>query len=482
MGSCGGAAGTQGVQQTPTMTQVGEATISFSGTAKPSVLAGENGITVAAMAGASISSFVVDPGSKLSDTSIAWCDGGPAMEYQHGLTTLPLDTPGHYASGLAYGHDGHLYYADFAADAIDKSYFDGSSLANVLTDANYPTDLAVAPNGQTVVFGDVNGGIFACPQTGNTLTTLDGAGYYPAISPNGNTVAYVKYVGSNPAYYQIFTVPISGGTATQLTNDGINHYFPTYSPDGNYIVCDNDSGSVRSLVSYTAASGQPGYTLSPVPYASHACFSPDGHYLVYQYSSSYSDTNPSICIQDYYGKTQQTIGSGTKPTWSPFLSSRTFVGSGGAMFTSPVAGFIFPQIQTGLASLLTFKATTPSAATVTAIQPGTSEEGPFVYDVHADDLTSIKYTNSYYVAAITVTPGVSDALVTVDSSLGAIQSVAPFVLTRGSQVMPVSTAAGLQVIAHFTGVWDSHGKNLAPYGASAIVVDSKHGKVLSVTR
>ena len=187
-----------------------------------------------------------------------------------------------------------------------------------------------------------------------------------------------------------------------------------------------------------------------------------------------------ISIQDVYGKTQQILGQGTKPAWSPFATTKTFVGSGGAMFTSPIAGFIFPQIQTGLASLLTFTATTPSTATVTAVQPA-GGSGPFVYDVHADDITSLKYTNSYYVPATTVTPGVSDAVVTVDSSAGAIQSIAPFVLTRGSSVKSVRTASGLQFTAHFTGVWDSHGKNLAPNGASAILVDGKHGKVLSVT-
>jgi len=478
LGSCGGAAGTQSVQQTPSMTQIGEATISYAGTMKPSLLASEYGITVAAMAGTSISGFVVDPGSKLSDTAIAWCNRGAVDEYQHGITTQPLDTPGHYPDGVAYGHDGHLYYADSGLLAIEKSYYDGSSLATVNNDALFPGEVAVAPNGQTVVYDDYFGGVFACPQTGNSHTTLDGSGVEPTISPAGNTVCYCKQVGS---YYQLFTVPITGGTGAQLTNDLVNHYYPTYSPDGNYIVCDNDNGSARTLQVYFAPNGVSESSVNAGPFASHACFSPDGHNLVYEYSSSYSGANPAIYIQDFYGTTQQYIGTGTNPTWSPYLSARTFVGSGGAMFTSPVAGFIFPQIQTGLASLLTFTATTPSAATATAVQPGTNGNGPFVYDVHADDVTSIKYTNSYYVPATTVTPGVSDTLVTVDSSLGAIQAVAPFVVTRGSKVKPVRTASGLQYTAHFTGVWDANGKNLAPSGASKIVVDGTHGKVVSVT-
>ena len=478
LGSCGGSNGPGSVQQTPTATQLGEATINYSGNVKPSVLTSQYGITVAAMAGASISNFTVNPGSKINDTAIAWQQNGAIFEYQHGLTTEPFDQVGHYAFGLGYGHDGHLYFADLYADNVSKCFYDGSSITNVFVGAADPKQVAVAPNGQTVVFGDDYLGIYACPQTGNTYITLDASGEWPAISPNGDTVVYVRLVGSHD---QLFTVPITGGTGKQLTTDSNNHYYPTYSPDGNSIVSDLDNGSNRYINAFSAVTGNDEENLNPGPFASHAAISPDGRYMVCESAASYPGTGQhSIVIQDVLGNNPQTIGTGMAPVWSPYPTSKTYVGSSGSMFTS-AAGFIFPQIQTGLASLLTFTATTPSAATVTATQPGTNGNGPFVYDVHADDVTSIKYTNGYYDAPTTVTTGVSDAIVTVDSAAGLVQSVSPFVLTRGSSIKPVQVAAGLQYTAHFTGVWDAHGNNLAPNGASAITVDAKHGKVLSVS-
>jgi hypothetical protein len=97
--------------------------------------------------------------------------------------------------------------------------------------------------------------------------------------------------------------------------------------------------------------------------------------------------------------------------------------------------------------------------------------------VHADTVTSIKYVNAYYSNPIVVSPGTSDALVSIDSTTGQITSVAPFVATRGASLQHKS--GSLQYTAKFTAIYDAHGKNLAPYGASSIVFDPKHGGLVS---
>jgi len=80
-----------------------------------------------------------------------------------------------------------------------------------------------------------------------------------------------------------------------------------------------------------------------------------------------------------------------------------------------------------------------------------------------------------------LTPGTTDALVTIDSTSGLVTAVAPFVAIRGAAAVSSKTANGLLYRAKFTAVYDAHGKNLAPNGASSIVLDPTHGSVVSTT-
>jgi len=82
---------------------------------------------------------------------------------------------------------------------------------------------------------------------------------YPAIAPDGKTIAFT-YKGD------IFTVPVSGGRATQLTTNAAHDTRPVWSPDGNRIafasdregsfdvfVMSSDGGTPVRLTTHTAA-------------------------------------------------------------------------------------------------------------------------------------------------------------------------------------------------------------------------------------
>ena len=56
---------------------------------------------------------------------------------------------------------------------------------------------------------------------------------YPAISPNGETIAFT-YKGD------IYTVPANGGKATQLTTHPAHDTRPIWSPDGSKIAFASD--------------------------------------------------------------------------------------------------------------------------------------------------------------------------------------------------------------------------------------------------
>jgi len=439
------------------------------------------------MAGASITSFLLEPGNKLSDSSIAFdtLPGGGVGYYQHGSVNYPLDLASHQVNGVTFGHDGHLYYADSVegVGSITKSYYDGSGLTTVWQSSDlWPFNVAVAPNGAKIVFDRSSGGIYSINSNGTGLTTLDPLGLNPSISPSGTTVVYTKYTNNRD---QLWTVPIGGGTPTQFSTDAYNHFYPTYTPDGSMVLCDVDNGSTRVINAYNTSglyAGMVQRQLTAGPYTSHPSVSPDGNYLTYDSSPNYSNlTSFQIVIQDMSGESLQSVGSGANPSWSPFLINRGFIGTNGIMSTS-ACGFLYSQVQSGFDSLLTFSATTPSSASAT-LQAGTggSNDGPFVYDLHADDITSLKYVNSYYDVPTSLAPGTSDTLVTIDNQAGTIQSVAPFLATRGSSLKPVKTATGVSYKAHFLAVYDAHGKNLAPKGASALIMDAKHGSIVSVT-
>lgn len=71
-----------------------------------------------------------------------------------------------------------------------------------------------------------------------------------AISPDGSTVAFT-YKGD------IFTVPVSGGRATQLTTDSAHDTKPMWSPDGKRIAFNSDRNGSMDIYIVDAGGGTP---------------------------------------------------------------------------------------------------------------------------------------------------------------------------------------------------------------------------------
>lgn len=97
---------------------------------------------------------------------------------------------------------------------------------------------------------------------------------YPAISPDGTTIAFA-YKGD------IFTVPSQGGTATRLTTMPSYEYMPVWSPDGNMLAFASDRGGTFDVYVMPAKGGQATRlthsSISQVPMA----FSPDGKDIIF---------------------------------------------------------------------------------------------------------------------------------------------------------------------------------------------------------
>ena len=69
--------------------------------------------------------------------------------------------------------------------------------------------------------------------TQTRLTDFVGLEEFPAISPDGKTVAFTA---DNAGYRQVWVRLIAGGKALQITHDNADHMYPRWSPDSSMLV------------------------------------------------------------------------------------------------------------------------------------------------------------------------------------------------------------------------------------------------------
>jgi Tol biopolymer transport system component len=126
----------------------------------------------------------------------------------------------------------------------------------------------VSPDGQTLVF-DLLGDLYTMPITGGTATRLTSGMAYdaqPRYAPDGKSVVFVsdRSGGDN-----VWTLALDTRDSTQVTKGNNNLYIsPEYSPDGKYIVASRSGGlgGIAKLWMYHVDGGN-GVPLSTQPAA-----------------------------------------------------------------------------------------------------------------------------------------------------------------------------------------------------------------------
>ena len=107
------------------------------------------------------------------------------------------------------------------------------------------------------------------------LTDWPGLDDFPALSPDGNTVAYDSdHNGGFEIYVKALT---PGAKEIQLTNDGKQNFQPTWSPDGQRIAYHSRQ---RGGIWVIPAAG--GDTKQLTEFGTHPSWSPDGKQIVFQ--------------------------------------------------------------------------------------------------------------------------------------------------------------------------------------------------------
>jgi hypothetical protein len=478
---------------------IGEASITYDGAAKPFVAQGTGSVTLTGMAGASYSNFTVVPTKDMRNSVLLYQAGGASLWTDSNGILSQVTSAAVPALAGCFTNDGRILFLGLdnptANFYLYTCYYDGSGTTKLLsTPVGTGVAPAWSPNGKLIAWSNPSGSLYVSGVNGSNAVLISTTGQSPAFSPDSTTLAFTQK--NTGGYSQVYTVPVTGGTpvlygpssgSTEAQSSTANYDNPQWAPDGNSILMTDDTGTVRSLAWFSSIAGdllgvaQPSGDVDDF----EGSFAPDDKTIVFVLGTTYNSAG-SITTSDFGGDNPETlvpptVGSGLSlPSWSPFPGSRTFVGTSGAMFTTPIAGFLWGQVGPAFSSLVTFTAPVPADATITA--QTNSGSGSLIFDVHADQITGMKYTNSYFVSATTLISNSSsnptDALVSFDSGNGQVETVAPFVVNR-TAVPPVRTGSTLTYQAKFFGVWNKAGKNLAPNGASTVTLDAKTGHLIS---
>ena len=190
--------------------------------------------------------------------------------------------------------------------------------------------LDVSPDGQTIVF-DLLGDLYTMPITGGTASPLlTGMAFdvQPRFSPDGESVAFVsdKSGGDN-----LWTMRLDKTDTTQVSRGNGNLFVsPEWTPDGEYIVVSRAGGlgGIAKLYMYHAERGSP-LSLVTTPATRKmigATPTPDGRYVWYAGGTGdwqYNAQLPRYQLYRYDREMGTTAtmtnryGSGFRPAVSP---------------------------------------------------------------------------------------------------------------------------------------------------------------------
>ncbi len=431
-------------------------------------------------AGASFSELNYLPAATLSNTTVMYFDGGSQLwGYSNGVQTqLSATVAG--VTGECFTHDGHILLALVDGSTgyvqIYECYYDGSGLTRITSNAENHISVSAAPNNSAILYS--NGTTLKTVNfSGGNVQTL-GPGEYGVFSPDGTKIALLN---SNGQPYLMAATPGAPQTAfmSELVGNNTVDGALSWSADGSKLafgdgycyVCDSANNG-----NYTLVAGGSGYDLQ-------ATIAPNGTTIAIARSSA-AGVADSIITCGLDGNNPTTIASPStgfsyvNPIWSPYLGPRSFVGSGGSLSTTS-SGFLWSEKGSGFCSLASFMASTPADATITSETPSGGSASA-VFDLHADKITSLKYTNGYYLPAIAISPNVSDSLISFDATTGFVTTVAPFEVTKNS---PKPNRKVIGMVATYTGrfpaIYNSKGTNLTPNGATQVSLDLRSGKLIS---
>lgn len=158
--------------------------------------------------------------------------------------------------------------------------------------------------------------------TGQTRLTVDlkQAGWGPAVSPDGQKIAFCSWSTDNPDRKpQLFLMNADGSHWVQLTHNNRSNMLPAWSPDGTRIAFISQTGNPNTADVYLInADGTNETRLMATPKQEYGVtWSPDGKQIAF---GSAMDGTWQIYLMAMDGSKKLTklpSGGGNSPAWSP---------------------------------------------------------------------------------------------------------------------------------------------------------------------
>jgi len=487
--SCGGASGGSGANSGqdsafgPFLTRA---------QGSPQVVTSSNGgPTITGVVGAAFSKITYMPTNSLANTRIAYVDG-PIVSF----TTLNIansDGSGdHVVPGVmgvynrpAWSRDGRIMYSHqdnkTSAQTIWVTNSDGSN-NHQLTNGTVDVDPAWSLDNFHVAFSrfdSVSGKqqIFTMTASGGSVTRIsDGSANdnAPTWSPDGSTIFFVRL---NPTSFNHEWWKMSSTGASPTLIEGANNYYRVnMSPAGNAIALntiqtsgvDVDLGSWPFALPIAAVISDGNSNLL-------GSWAPDGSRILVSRTVNGTTSLNSVVPDGSRNSVVLSHSDGyiRDCSWEPFPVAIPYIAAtGGSIFGTSAAGFLYGLNGDGFASFLTFTATTPATATAT-VDPVTPGASNLIYKIGADAITSIKFVNGLGggTNSLSIGTGIKGAVIAFNGGTGGISSVVPYASSKAALVAKRGTEVVLT--GRFAGAYDGHGKNLAPAGASQVVLSNK---------
>ncbi|MGA7574456.1 MAG: hypothetical protein WCA97_10765 [Terriglobales bacterium] len=186
--------------------------------------------------------------------------------------------------------------------------------------------------------------VIACVKPDGSGFHVIGPGRDPAISPDGQTIAFTQHTGKG---YCLFSMKADGTAIRQFTahENAIGAVTPAWSPDGRKLVYSDQVGTTLELFTCDADGSNQGQLTHLKQFAASAAWSPDMRHITfrltdydywnypdskeYAYREKKADKRP-VWIMEADGSHPRVVEplhyqcalDGSRPVWKPMKDTR----------------------------------------------------------------------------------------------------------------------------------------------------------------